>query len=155
MNLKEQLQGHKVIKVCGQKFTIRKINPLIDFPADKMPQIFTTFKSERKTDKSAYSPAAIMEQMLRVIEAGVVTPPLVPVGKGDKRGKEDGLTAEDIFRDEETGVKLFQEIMLHSLNRYRGLKGLFFSIKTRFIYAINLAKSIHAARQVSRMGRAS
>ena len=148
MNLKDKLQGHKVIKVCGQKFTIRKINPIMDFPADKMPQIFTSFKSERKTEKSAFSATAIMEQMMRVIEAGVVYPPLVPIGKGDKHGKEDGITAEDLFRDEESGVKLFQEIMLHSLNRFRGVKGVFFSLKNRLTFAINLAKNMATARQV-------
>jgi len=148
MNLKEKCQGHKVIKVCGMKFTIRKINPLIDFPADKMPQIFTSFKSERKTNKSPFSPQALMEQMIRVIEAGVVEPQLVPIAKGDKRGKEDGLTAEDIFRDEEMAVKLFQEIMLHTLNKYRGVKGVFFSLKNRLSFAINLARNTALARQV-------
>jgi hypothetical protein len=148
MNLKEKLQGHKVVKVCGSKFVIRRINPIMDFPADKMPQIFTSFKSERKTDKTPYSATTILEQMIRVIEAGVVSPELVPVGKADKRGKEDGITAEDLFRDEETGVKLFQEIMLHSLNHYRGLKGVFFSLKNRLTFAINLAKNMATARQV-------
>lgn len=147
MNLKEKLQGHKVVKVCGQKFVIRKINPIIDFPADKMPQIFTSFKSERKTEKSPYSPQALMEQMIRVIEAGVVSPELVPIGKGEKRGKEAGITAEDLFRDEEVGVKLFQEIMLHALNKYRGIKGVFFSLKNRLTFAINLAKNTALVRQ--------
>lgn len=136
MTDKEKLQGSKTIKVCTSRFTIRRINPLLDFGLEHMPQVFTSFQSARKTDKSPYDPKAIVEQMMRVVEAGVVEPPLVPVGKGDKRGHEDGLTVEDLFRDEECGFKLYSEIMLHSLNKFSGLKKVFFSLKMRLLWFI-------------------
>ena len=140
MKGKEQLQCHKTVKVCGSKFTIRKINPILDFEATDMPQIFTSFISMRNTDKSPYDNTAIMRQMMRVVSAGLVTPELVSIGAGEKRGREAGITVEDIFRDEECGVKLFQEIMFHSLNKYKGLKGVFFSLKTKLKYYTALAK---------------
>lgn len=137
---KEELQGHKRITICGSKFTIRKINPIIDFDLEHIPQIFSSFQSARKTEKTAYSESSLMQQMHRVVEAGLVDPPLVPVGKGDKRGKESGITVEDIFRDEEVGCKLFSEIMIHSLNRFRGMKKVFFSAKIRLEFFINWLK---------------
>ena len=59
-------------------------------------------------------------------EAGLVEPELVPIGIGEFRGKEAGITVEDIFRDEQTGIKLYWEIIQHSLLRFRGIKELFF-----------------------------
>lgn len=140
MPTKQELQGHKKIRVCNSNFTIRRINPLIDFDAEHMPQIFTSFQSARKTDKTPYDSKAIIAQMMKVVEAGLVDPPLVPVGKGAEKGKENGITIEDIFRDEDCGVRLYSEIMLHSLNKFSGLKKLFFSVKVRLAYFINLAK---------------
>jgi len=132
---KAKLHGHKVVKILGQKFTIRKINPVLDFPPENMPQIFTSQSSKRDIG-ATYSPKSLMEQMYRIVEAGVVYPELVPIGKGDKKGKEDGLTVEDLFRDQEAGSKLFAEIMLHTLNKHKGLKSLFFSLKMRLSFWI-------------------
>jgi hypothetical protein len=140
MNQKEQLQGHKIVKVCTSKFVIRRINPLLDFNLESMPQIFSSFQTRRKTEKAPYDPKLIVEQMMRVVEKGLVSPELVPVGVGDKRGKEDGITVEDIFRDEECGFKLYSEIMFHSLNKFSGLKKVFFSMKLKAVYYINLLK---------------
>jgi len=137
---KEELQGIKEVKVCHSKFKIRRINPLLDFELDHMPQIFTGFQSQRKTDKTPFNSKNVVEQMMRVVEAGVVEPALVPVGAGGKRGKEDGITVEDIFRDDECGYKLYTEIMLHSLNRFTGLKKVFFSVKIKLAYCIALAR---------------
>ena len=47
-------------------------------------------------------------------------------GKGEKRGKEPGITAEDLFRDPEMGGRLYAAIMEHSLVRLRGMKKVFF-----------------------------
>lgn len=155
MSTKAELQGHKKVKVCHSQFTIRRINPLLDFDLEHMPQIFTSFQSNRKTDKSPYDPKVLLEQMMRVVEAGVVDPPLACVGKGAARGKEEGITVEDIFRDEECGYKLYSEIMLHSLNRFSGLKKVFFSVKTRLAYYINLAKLTESYRARLPLNKAS
>jgi len=122
---KWRLAGYKRIKVNGQIFTIRKINPLLDFKSDSMPQIFTSFISRRKVEPHT-DPAKAQADMMNVIEAGLVEPELVPIGIGESRGKEAGITVEDIFRDEQTGIKLYWEIIQHSLLRFRGIKELFF-----------------------------
>ncbi len=135
--LKEKLADIKKIRVGGMKFTIKRINPLIDFTSDKMPQIFTDILTNRKEDiNKTKTPADLIRaqsDMYAVIEAGVIAPPLVPIGANDQRGKEDGITVEDLFRDPEIGYGLYMEILNHSLNRFRGLKRVFFSIKTKYL----------------------
>lgn len=132
---KNDLQNVKNIELGGFKFTIRKINPLLDFTADTMPQIFTAYLTRRKFENATTTTVEQLqranEDMKSIIMAGLVTPKLVPVGKGDARGREDGITVEDLFRDEDMAVKLYVEIFTHSLNRFKGLKGLFFSIKIK------------------------
>jgi hypothetical protein len=127
---KSELLGYKTIKIGHMKFTIKRINPILDFPIGHMPQIFTAFTSRRDNSK-AIDPRVVMEQMMRVVEAGTVSPEFVPVGIGDKKGKEVGVTVDDLFHDSELGAKLFTEIIFHSLNQHRGLKSLFFSLKNR------------------------
>ena len=144
---KQQLQGHKTLRVNGLPYTIRRVNPLLDFSADNMPQIFASFVSKRKAEGLPEVEAhKLKEQMAAVLEAGIVTPALVAVGKGDKRGKEDGITVEDIMRDEDTAGRLYLEIMLHSLNRFRGLKSVFFSIRTRLLLYTAWQKSLEQGR---------
>jgi len=144
--LKENFQGLKKIKVCGMRFTIKRLNPLIDFPVDKIPQIFTDYVSRRKVDPNHVQTPAELLQMQKdiysIIEAAVVEPPLVPIGSGEKRGKEDGITVEDLFRDAELGYKLYSEILNHSLFRFRGIKGLFFSTRARFLAFMQLRRSM-------------
>ena len=69
---KWRLAGYKRIKVNGQIFTIRKINPLLDFKSDSMPQIFTSFISRRKVEPHT-DPAKAQADMMNVIEAGLET----------------------------------------------------------------------------------
>jgi hypothetical protein len=137
MKLKEKLQGHKTIRVQGGKYVIRKINPLLDFPYDKIPQIFTTIQSKRPVkEEDNLHPARlqkILDDMKSVVNAGLVDPPLVPVGKGENFRKEKGLTIDDIFMDSDLGTALYIEVLAHSLNRFKGLKGLFFSIRTKYL----------------------
>lgn len=146
-DMKQDLQGHKTVKIHGHRFVIRKLNPLIDFNFQNMPQIFSSFVSRRKTEPEPADPSRMLEQMMAVVNAGIVEPELVPVGKGDKKGKEAGITVEDLFRDAEIGSKLYTEIMLHSMNRFRGLKGVFFSLKNRLKFYITLAKITGNFRQ--------
>jgi hypothetical protein len=134
---KQKLLGLKRIVVHGMRFTIRRVNPLLDFPIDKVPQLFTEFQSQRKPDPT--KPPTIeqiqgmREMMLAYIEAGVVEPRLVPTGTGDKKDKEDGITAEDLCRHEDMGMRLYWAILSHSLNAFSGAKGLFFSIKQKLL----------------------
>jgi len=76
------------------------------------------------------------------VQAGLVKPELVPVGKGDQRGKEDGITVDDIFRDEDLAIKLYIEILAHSLNRFKGMRGLFFSIRIKHLLSTEWRKSM-------------
>lgn len=132
-DLKARLQGYKDIRVNGMKFTIRKINPLLDFSSENIPQIFTDFQSrrpetEKKTATIEQSKKTIQD-IVNIIEAGVVYPVLEPLNS-----KEKGLpNALDLMRDFETGYKLYMEILAHSLNMFRGLKKLFFSMKIRHL----------------------
>jgi hypothetical protein len=139
---KAKLLGLKRINIKGMCFMIRRVNPLMDFPVEKVPQLFTEFQSARKPDPT--KPPTIeqiksmREQMMAYIEAGVVEPRLVSIGIGEKNGKEDGLTAEDLCRDQDMGTRLYWAILSHSLNTFKGIKGLFFSIKQRFLLFILL-----------------
>ena len=146
---KAKLNGYKTITVCHSKVVIRRINPILDFDLEHMPQIFTSFQSARKTDKSPVAPQNVLQQMMRVVEAGLVEPKLSPIGKGAARGNEGGITVEDIFRDAEFGSKLYSEIMLHSLNRFSGLKKVFFSVKIKLAFYINLLKIMASSHRRS------
>ena len=132
---KRRLLGYKNLKINGMRFTIRRVNPFMDFPGEKIPQLFTEIVSSRKTDPTKPPTTeqinSVRDVMLSFIKAGVVEPRLVPIGIGDKNGKEDGLTAEDLCRDHDMGLRLYWAILTHSLNAFKGVKGLFFSIKQR------------------------
>jgi hypothetical protein len=121
----------KKVKVGTGVYTIRRINPLLDFRSDNMPTIFSAYASARKVDPvkaaAAVDHKKAVEEMMAVVRAGVVEPVLVEVGKGDKRGREDGVTVEDIFRDAQHGLELYLAIMDHTLNRFTGLRKVFFS----------------------------
>lgn len=130
---KAALMGLKKVRIGAGTYTIRKLNPLLDFSADDMPQIFSSYRSRRKpAEPTADDGRAAIADMYKVIEAAVVEPKLVPVGKGDRRGCEDGITAEDLFRYPNIGSKLYWEIINHSLNHFTGLKGIFFSLRTKY-----------------------
>lgn len=117
----EELRGHKRIRVKGMRFVIRKLSPLLDFESDKIPTIFTSTHPRRGANKNPppATPEALKraeEDMYGIIAAGVVEPAL----------SADGLTPKDLFRDMQIGTALYIEIVAHSLNVFRGLKGLFF-----------------------------
>lgn len=132
---KERLRQYKTVKISGMRFVIKKINPLIDFSSDKMPQLFTAFTSRRKPDPNRKLTEVELrkhqEDMKNIISAG-----LVP----EKIDKD--IDIEDIMSDEYISLKLYTEILIHSLNRFRGLKGLFFSKKLRHIMFIEYQKNL-------------
>jgi len=150
---KKRLQGRKRIKIDGMYFVIKKINPFLDFSSENIPQIFTDYLSKRPIDPnkqpSMEEIRRIQDDMKRVIEIGVIDPRLQPVGKDEDRGREPGLTVEDIFRDPFLGYKLYTEILFHSLNIYSGLKGLFFSIKIKYWLLMHWRRDIESSRQLS------
>lgn len=108
---------------------------MLDFPSDKLPALFTdnpwANDPKKQIPPSPDSVKKIQQMMYMYIEAGVVEPKLLPVGKGDDRGKEDGITVEDLFRNPNLGSKLFNEIVFHSIGREGGLGNLFFSIRKK------------------------
>lgn len=132
---RERLRQYKKLKISGMKFVIRKLNPLVDFPSDKMPQIFTTFISKRKADPEQQVNEAVLrknqEDMKAVIIAGVVKPEI-----------PKKVTIEDILADSMLALKLYTEIIIHSLNMFRGIKGLFFSIRLRRSFYIAYQKNM-------------
>ena len=115
---KERLLNYKNVVIGGTKFVIRPVNVLSDFPPDKMPQIFTD--TTRKSAPNLSDPSVvkrIKEDMIAFVQVGLVSP-----------SKDDGITAADLFRDEELGLKLYYAIMEHSLFRFKGLKKCFFLV---------------------------
>lgn len=138
---KEEFFGYKRIRVNGMRFTIKRINPLLDFPADKIPQIFVDFISRRapKPDTASTVPELKrqFDDMVNVIKAGVVDPPLVG----------DGILPEDLFRDPGMGQKLYIDILAHSLNAFSGLKGVFFYHKIRLSLWTEWLKGMGQLRQ--------
>jgi len=134
---RERLREYKTLKISGMKIVIRKINPLVDFAVDKMPQIFTSFISRRKTTPEQQINEATLrksqEDMKNVISAGIVEPEL---------GKK--INIDDIMANTAMALELYTEVIVHSLNMFKGIKGVFFSIKTRRLfytaYVKNLAK---------------
>jgi hypothetical protein len=155
---KDILLGYKTIKIYGNKYIIRKINPLLDFPYDKMPQIFTSFYSKRPVDiNSQIHPAQLqntIEMMKQIVESGLIKPVLIPIGKNELRHKEAGITIDDIFVDMDLGTKLYLEILAHSLNKFRHgiiekIKGVFFSIRIKHLLYIACQKNIDKDRLMS------
>lgn len=144
---KELLQKWKTVKINGWTFTIRRLNPLLDFPGDQMPQIFSEAVQSRRPAPARTIPideSRALDDMKLFIAKGVVKP---CVGLKDD-GKSD-FTVDDLFRDGDTAVKLYVEILAHSLNVFRGLKGLFFWAKTRRSLFIEWQKSMGQGLPIS------
>lgn len=126
----EQIRGYKKIRVNGMRFVIRKLNPMIDFPDDKMPQIFTSYVSRRPApavppETTEVERQRAKEEMCAIIQAAVVEPALV------REDAKDGLKPMDLFRDPTMGVKLYFEVLAHALNRFSGVKGQFFFLRIK------------------------
>lgn len=126
------------MKIGTGAYTIRRLNPLLDFPVDRMPTVFTSYVSPRKVDPmkaaAALDHKRALDDMMSIVRAGVVEPVIVESGKGDKKGKEEGITVEDLFRDAQHGTELYLAIMDHTLNRFTGLRRLFFSARIRRLH---------------------
>ena len=128
----EVLRGHKKVRIGGFGFTIRKLNPLLDFPPDRMPQVFAASYRENpgKPKKPVENEARRMvDDMMATIEAGVVEPKLTPLKA--KNTPPNSITAKDIIYQQDVGARLYVEIVAHSLNRYRGFRGAVFLALTR------------------------
>lgn len=130
----------KSITIDGIRMKIRKLNPLLDFERDKMPSIFTSFVSRRPvTEEPIVNEAQVRKQhddMKAVVSAGLVYPELAPVGKATG----DQITINDIFANINFGSRLYVDILAHSLNHFKGIKGLFFYQKIRRQFYISIAK---------------
>ena len=151
---KAALQGYKSVVINGHRFVIRKINPIVDFKDDEMPQIFSAYMSRRKkaeVDKqdNQASNVRALNDIRSMVKAGLVEPALVPELTGDQAGKEEGITIRDIVRDEDTAAKLYVEILLHSLNRFRGIKGIFFSARNRRVLSMPLQSDTDSVPAIS------
>lgn len=132
---KARLRQYKHINACGMRFVIQKINPLADFPVDKIPQIFTSFVTKRKAESEVVLNEATIrrgfEDMKNIINAGLIKPEL---------GKD--IFIDDIMSDSVLAMKLYVEIVAHSLTTFRGMKGLFFSARIRRLLFMELQKNL-------------
>lgn len=140
---KAGLQEHKRVVAGGMHFTIKKLVPLVDFQPDRMPLIFSETTRLPKQDLS--SPGVLKrlrEDMMMVIQAGVVDPEIVPPGK-------PGITAEDIMRDTDVGIKIYAAIMEHSLIKTRGLRKPFFFLMRRLLQFTIWLRSMVKGRAIS------
>lgn len=139
----ERLRQHKTLKISGMKFVIRKINPLVDFPVDKMPQIFSSFITRRKTTPEEQINEATLrksqDDMKNIIAAGLVKPEVTfePV-----KPKDNKIAIDDIMSDSVLALKLYTEIIVHSLNMFKGLKGVFFSVRTKRAFYLSYRKNL-------------
>ena len=115
---RESLHGHKRVKVGGMAFTIRRLAPLSDFPADRMPMVFSDTTRHEAVDMGNQSVIKrVQEDMRAVVQAGVVDPPL---------NQKDGISVADLFRDPDVGYNLYSVIMEHSLLHMAGKRIQFF-----------------------------
>lgn len=136
---KADLQGWRTVRINGWKFTIRRLNPILDFPPDRMPKLFGEFVSVRRPVLGSVvqmDEKQSMEDLKLTIAKGTVSP---AIGLTDK-DKAD-FTADDLLRDGDTAVKLYIEIMTHSLNMLRGLRGVFFCLRIRHLLYTALRKN--------------
>ena len=140
---KDRLEAHRRIRINGMRLTIRRLNPLLDFPVDKMPQIFADFVSRRgQREPGAADLKRSLEDMVAIIEAAVVDPPLARDGK-------EGIHARDLFRDPTLGPKVYIEILAHSLNVFRGIKGVFFYHRIKWSLWIQWRSGMAQPRPIS------
>ena len=144
---RDELQGRKRVAIDGQVFVIRRLNPLLDFNPSSMPQIFSSFQSRREPSKGPADEARALRDMMSIVEAGTVgiqagTELLELSPKPQKGGQAQGITVEDVFRDQAVGAKLYWEILLHSLDRFRGIKKVFFYLTSRFTLFMLLRRSM-------------
>lgn len=122
-----KFRGYKKIRLGGMTFIIQKINPLIDIQSKELPMIFTHIDPSNVRMRKLIEKVNLKDQikyMAPVIKAGVVEPPIM-------ENPNDGFTVEDFFVDPLIGYRLWEIILNHSLNRFKGIKGVFFSIMTK------------------------
>lgn len=144
---KADLQGWTKVKIEGWTFTIRKLNPIIDFPADRMPQIFAEGNPSRRPVPTRPVPGTeqhAIEDMKLVLHKGVVSPAV-----SLKDDPSASITADDLLRQGDLGIRLYIEIIAHSLRAFKGLKGLFFWARTRRALYTVLDKSMASVLQPS------
>ena len=137
------LHGYKKVRVNGFNFTIRKINPIMDFTPETMPQIFTDFVNRSPLPEKEGHTKLLRSarDMGNVLVAGVVDPPL--------KGKDTLLAVEDLLSDLDTAQKLYWEIVIHSLNKFRGLRGIFFSARLRLYLSMLSRKDTESSQAKS------
>lgn len=149
---KEKLQGWRTVRINGWKFTIRKLNPMLDFPPDRMPKLFGEFASVRRPVPEP-APKADDKQALEDLKLTIVKGTVSPAIGLTEKDKAD-FTADDLLRNGDTAVKLYIEIMSHSLNMLSGLRGVFFYARIRHWLFTAWLKSMEQGHQTSPSGPA-
>jgi len=113
---RRKLKHQKKIKICGIKFVIQKINPIDLLDKDQNLKIPDIFKYSDRVSLAEHmqkfgSPEfkRATQEMKPIIQAGLYSPKL------------DGQPYEydDLFRDIEIGVKLYEKIIIHSLAKFK------------------------------------
>lgn len=105
--------GQKLVSVGEMTYTIRQVQTA-DFAPGRVPLYITNPAALRTQPLSR-----LQREQMQIVAAGVVEPRLVPNGMGRARGREAGVTVEELFRDPEHAHDLFVEIVAHSVTPYR------------------------------------
>ncbi len=129
----EKLRGHKKIKINGLQFVIKRINPLVDFPDDRMPSIFTDkVKADQPENTPPLTNQKRMEELKEdvgmILSAGLVDPSV----KNDQ-GIGD-ITIDELFLDPTACIKLYIEIMRNSIQALDWKQRVFFWIAAKSLF---------------------
>lgn len=140
--------GQKLVKVGGTPYVIRRIN-WMDFVTGRAPAIIQSALVGRNPEPAVrrMSYAEGIAEVAATLRAGIVDPPVVPAN-GIKQGVAC-VTVEEMLHYPWHAMPLYKEIVIHSLNRYSGLRGFIMGIRLRvkFAFDARAAKKAYAATQ--------
>lgn len=133
--LKDVLNETKKIKVCGVRFTIKKVNLLNHLDGSKvLLQSFDTHKTEgakQALSQVQQSEKKIKDHYSAVLMAGVVEPALCWTEEDAKAGK--GIWVDQIYTNWEMVDELYSQIMILTYGKKK--------MKQAILAARNLSKS--------------
>lgn len=111
------LNETKIVRVCGARFKIRKVNVTDYLSGSKiLLQSYETYKTGlESTPLDVGSEKRIKEHYADVLIAGVVTPRLVKTAESELLG--EGIHIEKLFIDWDMITGIYNEIMLLSYGK--------------------------------------
>lgn len=113
---KDKLKRLKRIKIAGMRFKIQQINPidLFDDKGDlKIPEIF------KYTNRVSLAEHTAKFGTKEFKDAMTVMKPVIVAGLYEPKLDGNPFDYDDLFRDVEIGVKLYEKIIEHSLKKFK------------------------------------